>query len=394
MSINNFTEKIILSSFILVTLSVCLFLITTKTSAQFPSFEVYTDPNTSGCNEPNITENCTPYPTAKDISVTGPINNSVTVNANVFDVSGVYSAVAILFDELDSEVARVAMTKISGTTCDSLENICTFSGSFDTSNLSNQNYKVDLLLIDNLQNSSDVCANGCNSTCNTVMPPNCDCYCGVGSFTIGTTNKTGTSINFSLESSTVSQGSAVNLYATLQDENNNAIENANIVFTDETDNVPIGTATTISDGTTYIIYTTSGLASIQSHTLKASYGGDLTYSSSQSQASLTVTGSQKPTTLSLLVMPDVATQGETVYLYATLKYTENGIETPVSDALISFLQNGSYIGSSTTVDGYTYISYMPSVEGSNIIQAVYAGDAVNNLSSSQASGFLTVRPLQ
>lgn len=117
-----------------------------KISAIFPSFEIY---DIGG----------TPYPTVTNFSVLDLTDDAITISADIFDVSGVASAIAIIVDSLGNEVGG-SRTILQNTIGNS------FGGTLDVSGLDIQNYKVGFYVIDIFLNSSEECVEGCT-----------DCYC-------------------------------------------------------------------------------------------------------------------------------------------------------------------------------------------------------------------------
>ena len=194
--------------------------------------------------------------------------------------------------------------------------------------------------------------------------------------------KLSTSINLSLQPSSLKIGASTTITAKLTDGNNIALTNKEISFSIGT--TPIGTANTDSSGNAIRTYTANVDAG--TYTIKAFYAGSADYGSTSATSNLIVI--LLDTTLTINA-PSVKV-GTTATITATLK-DENG--NPVSDANIDFylFENNAWskISSATTnAVGSASITRTFNTAEDYQIKIVYAGST--NYNSFDATATLTI----
>lgn len=203
--------------------------------------------------------------------------------------------------------------------------------------------------------------------------------------------KLSTSIDLSLEPSSLKIGASTTITAKLTDGNNVALANKEISFSIGT--TSIGTAMTDSSGNAVKTYTADVDAG--TYTIKSSYAGSTDYGSSSATSNLIV--NLLDTTLTINA-PSVKVEA-TATITTTLK-DENG--NPVSDANIDFYlyEEGEWAKiSSTTTDvvGEASITQTFNIAGDYPIKTAYAGstnykkiNATTTLTISQYATTLTI----
>jgi len=203
--------------------------------------------------------------------------------------------------------------------------------------------------------------------------------------------KLSTSIDLSLEPSSLKIGASTTITAKLTDGNNVALANKEISFSIGT--TSIGTAMTDSSGNAVKTYTADVDAG--TYTIKSSYAGSTDYGSSSATSNLIV--NLLDTTLTINA-PSVKVEA-TATITTTLK-DENG--NPVSDANIDFYlyEEGEWAKiSSTTTDavGEASITQTFNIAGDYQIKTAYAGstnykkiNATTTLTISQFATTLTI----
>jgi len=142
----------------------------------------------------------------------------------------------------------------------------------------------------------------------------------------------------------------------------------------------IGTAT-LSGGVAR--FATTALA-VGSHSIKAVYGGDTNFSSSSS-GSMTQTVAQASTTTKLTKNTSgPITSGTSVTFTATVAAVSPGAGLPANGETVTFIDNGSSIGTETLSAGVATLITTTLPVGSNSITAVYSGDTDYTTSTSSA----------
>jgi len=155
---------------------------------------------------------------------------------------------------------------------------------------------------------------------------------------------------------------------------------------------PTGTVT-FEDGSTVIgtgslsggvaTFTTASLA-VGSHSIKAIYGGDTNFSTSTS-GSMTQTVAQSSTTTKLTKNTSgPITSGTSVTFTATVAAVSPGAGLPANGETVTFMDNGSSIGTETLSGGVATLITTTLPVGSNSITAIYSGDTDYTTSTSNA----------
>ena len=161
-------------------------------------------------------------------------------------------------------------------------------------------------------------------------------------------------------------GQAVTITATVAaPKNSTSLPTGSITFADG--KTTIGSAA-ISLGQGVLM--TSGLA-LGSHTITASYGGDLNFAAvgPVSAPQLVMSG----TTIALAASPNPSGPGQTVTFTATVIPAVPATGTPTGD--VTFSDGGTALGTSTLTNGQAVLSIGTLGLGSSTVTAVYSGDA-------------------
>jgi len=195
--------------------------------------------------------------------------------------------------------------------------------------------------------------------------------------------KLSTSIDLSLQPSSLKVGASTTITAKLTDGNNVALTNKEISFSIGT--TSISTATTDSSGSAVKAYTTNLDAG--TYAIKASYAGSTDYDSSSATSNLIV--NSLDTTLTINVPS--ATQGKEVTLKATLKdESDNPMQNIDIDFYIYEENSWKKIGSAKTdSNGVASLKYSPSTTGTFQVKSMFEGTA-NYSESSSTSASLNV----
>lgn len=249
-------------------LSLILLFLAAPVFAQIPSFE--------------IAEHS--WPDIENGSVS-KVGDTVIVRAEVTDISGISSVVAIIKNSEGVQMGEPKSMYDNGTYPDDYENDDVYGVRVDVSTYPTDTYNVYISATDNLRHSTplplavldtfpieaSICReNNGAEICIDIFPTtNLD---QISSFTI----------NDSSDPVSAMAGTAVTLKANL------GVSGQIIFFTDQTASINIGSAVTDSSGIATIQYTTSLGAVIGSHTLAARYAGG-SVPPSQKTATLNVT---------------------------------------------------------------------------------------------------------
>jgi len=143
----------------------------------------------------------------------------------------------------------------------------------------------------------------------------------------------------------------------------------------------MGTGTLNSSGVATFITTS---LPVGSNSLTAAYGGDTDFSSSTS-GSLTQTVNQSATTTKLTKnTTGPITSGTSVTFTATVAAVSPGAGIPANGDTVTFMDNGSSIGTGTLSAGVAMLITTTLPTGSNSITAVYSGDTDYTTSTSNA----------
>ncbi|OAM51998.1 hypothetical protein A7981_00440 [Methylovorus sp. MM2] len=152
-------------------------------------------------------------------------------------------------------------------------------------------------------------------------------------------------------------------------------------------NNPTGTVT-FKDGTTVIgsIAMVNGVATLNTslttastHSITASYGGDLANAGVTSPATALVVSAKTTTTTVLTVTPTPATIGQTVTFTATVTGS-----TPTGTVDFKQVSTGSIIGTAAVMNGIATLTKSFTTAGALSYTATYSGDTNNNTSVSAA----------
>jgi len=191
--------------------------------------------------------------------------------------------------------------------------------------------------------------------------------------------KLSTSIELTLQPSSLKIGASTTITAKLTDGNDVALANKEISFSIGT--ISIGTAMTDSSGNVIKTYTANMDAG--TYQIKASYGGSTDYGSSSATSNLIV----NPFTTILTIDAPSAVQGQPVTLKATLK-DENGNPIQNVDVEFQIYEAGTWKkirSAKTDSGGIASITYTSSTTGTFQVKAIFDGTTNYAQSSSTAA---------
>jgi len=326
-----------------------------------PSFEIYSGGGTS-------------WPTVYNITVSPVRNGNVTIGANAFDISGIYSMVAIIKNVSSVEVAREVMYD-DGAHEDDNSADGRYAAMTDVSSYPVGTYYVYILATDNLGNSAIYAA---EDRINLSAKQ---------------TAITGVIINPEM----VSVGGNISFSATLKyydGTNLGTVEQIDFYLDQISSSNFIGSAYTNASNGTTDIYTHSLDASVGpgEHVLIANYTGDFKNASSYGQQQFVVFRDEAATLTEInpfIIGPPSIGAGQTAVLYATLIFSENKHVIPDKDILFVDNTEGEVIGTATTdPSGVANIHYTlaPTASlGSHIISAIHYADADTGSSYNSAA---------
>jgi hypothetical protein len=143
--------------------------------------------------------------------------------------------------------------------------------------------------------------------------------------------------------------------------------------------ITLGTGTVDSSGKA--TYTSSALT-VASHTITATYGGDLSRASSTTSTALTQVVNQASTTTTLTSSANPALPNQAITLTATVAAAAPGSGTPTGT--VTFRDGTTVLGTGTVNSGQATFTTSTLAAGSHTITAAYGGDT--NFAGSTSAG--------
>ena len=185
---------------------------------------------------------------------------------------------------------------------------------------------------------------------------------------------------------TVTYGTAVTVKATLS--GSNGIPTGNITYTLDGVSQP-SVALTPSGSNGVATFILPGTLSVGTHSVLVNYAGDNNYAAS-TPTGFTLTVKPDNTKTTLVANPTSAVYGSSVMLTATVKNTSASPNTPVPTGTVTFLSNGTSIGTGTVTNGVATLTTSALPAGTDNLTASYGATTDYAASTSSPAVPVTV----